>query len=485
MPQHRLVHGVVMGRMNDKLKSHKHNFAVDETSLRFMLRLAGPMVIATTSFTLMQFVDRIMVSRLGTAALAAVLPAGFTAAIPAACVMGVFASVSTFVSQYFGRGREKECTSYFWQAIYIGLAFSLVVLAICWPMAPAIFKSFGHAPDVVELEVIYFRIMLFANVAVVFVWAGTQFFMGIHRPILTMYAALTAQVVNIIANYILIFGKFGFPKMGIAGSAWGTVIGIIVGGGIRLSTFFAGDIRKTFVSRQMFRPDFGKMADLLKVGLPAGVELALSTGVWGAILFWLVGRFGKADQAATSAAIACTNLSIMPIEGIRIALSAAVGKSIGADKDLTAVKQTRLCLRIALIYMGLVGLSFLLFGRTFMRLWSSDDTVIQTGAAVLVFAAVYQVFYASRTVYSGALRGAGDTLWLAAASAIGAVVVLGLGGFVIIKLFPSFGSLGAWAAATLSIITVGLANRMRFKSNKWKEINLFGPGAVELPVGEQ
>jgi Na+-driven multidrug efflux pump len=135
--------------------------------------------------------------------------------------------------------------------------------------------------------------------------------------------------------------------------------------------------------------------------------------------------------------------------------------------------------------MGLVGIGFLLFGGTLMRLWSSDDKVIQTGTTILIFAAVYQLFYASRTIYSGALRGAGDTLWLAFASALGAVVVLGFGGFVIIKLFPGFGSLGPWAAATLSIIAVGLANRIRFKSNKWKQINLFKPVTVELPVGEE
>ena len=471
--------------MSDHLKPPNQNPVLDETTLRFMLRLAGPMVIATTSFTLMQFVDRIMVSRLGTAALAAVLPAGFTAAIPAACVMGVFAGVNTFVSQCLGRGQKKECASYFWQAIYMGVAFSLVMLAIGWPLAPTIFRSYGHAPDVVELEVIFFRIMLISNIAVVFVWAGTQFFMGIHRPILTMYAALAAQIVNIVANYVLIFGKFGFPKMGIAGAAWGTVIGVIVGAAIRMSTFLTGDIRRDYISSRMFRPDFGKMADLIKVGLPAGVELTLSSGIWGAILFWLVGRFGSQEQAATSAALACTNLSTMPVEGIKMALTAAVGKSIGAAKMRTAAKQTLVCLRIALVYMGLVGISFLIFGRELMRLWTYDDKVIQTGAGVLALAAVYQLFYASRTVYSGALRGAGDTLWLAFASGFGAVIVLGLGGFIIVKLVPDFGSLGPWIAATLSIIAVGLANRIRFKSDKWKQIDLFKRKMVEVEVESQ
>jgi MATE family multidrug resistance protein len=399
--------------------------------------------------------------------------------------MGVFASVGTFVSQCYGRGDKKECASYFWQAVYMGLAFSILVLAICWPLAPAIFRSFGHEPEIVELEVIYFRIMLFGNIAVVFVWAGVQFFMGIHRPVLSMYAALVAQVVNLFMNYALIFGKFGFPKMGIAGSAWGTVIGISVGGGIRMATFLSGDFRREFGSSRILKPDFKKMLDLLKVGFPAGIELALSAGIWGTILFWLVGRFGTVDQAATSAALACTNLSTMPVEGIRTALTAAVGKSIGAGYDRIAARQTLVCLRIALIYMGIVGLSFLLFGHTFMRLWTSDDKVIHIGAEILVLAAIYQVFFASRTVYSGALRGAGDTMWLAGASAFGAIVVLGLGGFVIIKAFPNLGAIGPWAAATLSIISMGLANRIRFKSNKWRQISLFATRAIEIEVHEQ
>jgi MATE family multidrug resistance protein len=110
--------------------------------------------------------------------------------------------------------------------------------------------------------------------------------------------------------------------------------------------------------------------------------------------------------------------------------------------------------------------------------------VIQIGAEVLVFAAIYQLFYASRTVYSGALRGAGDTVWLAI-FALGAAVILALGGFVIIKVFPNYGSLGPWAAATISIIAAGLANRIRFKSGKWRQIDLFSRRPAELEMTEE
>ncbi len=470
--------------MTDKSNLLTQNLSTDETSLKYMLKLAGPMIVTTISFTVMQFVDRFMVSRLGTAALAAILPAGFVSFIPGAFVVGVFVSIATFVSQSLGRGEREGCSSYCWQAIYMGLAYSVVVVAIMWPAAPAIFRALGHEPEVAGMEVVYFRIMLYANAVAVFVWSSSQFFMGIHRPIIAMYSALCAQVVNVAANYILIFGKFGFPAMGIAGAGWGTFIGIVVGAGIRMVVFLNSDINSEFASRRTTKIDFAKMSDLLKVGLPAGFELMLNVALWGVILFWLVGRFGKEAQAATSAVLSCTSVSIMPIVGIKIALTAAVGKAIGGGREDVVIKQTNICLRLGLVYMGLVGLCFFVFRDALMGLWSTDDKVIGIGVNVLICAAIYQVFHAARTVYSGALRGAGDTLWLAIVSALGAVVVLGLGGLFIVEFLPGLGSLGPWIAATLSIITVGLANRWRFKSNKWMEIDLFSSATGKRrPVG--
>jgi len=455
----------------------------EETSLRYMLKLAAPMVVMHISFTIMQFVDRFMVSRLGTEALAAILPAGFVSFVPASFALGVMISVNTFVSQSLGRGAKRDCSNYCWQAIYMGLVYSVITLAIMWPSAPAIFKMMGHEPAVANMEVIYLRIMLYAQVLAVFSWSSSQFFMGIHRPIIIMYAALVGQVVNVAANYVLIFGKLGFPRMGIAGAGWGTFIGIAVGVVIIMTMFLSGEINATFKSRRTVNIDFGKMRDLLKVGPATGLELMLNVALWGVILFWLIGRFGKEAMAATSAVLSCTNVSVMPIVGIATALTAAVGKSIGRGRKDLAIKQARVCLRVALVYMGFVGLCFLLFRNAIMVFWAPDDNkVVEIGVNILIFAAIYQVFHAARTIYSGSLRGAGDTVWLAIASALGAVVVLGLGGLLTVWFLPQLGSIGPWIAATLSIITVGLANRWRFRSNRWMKIDLFKRRAVGVPV---
>ena len=472
--------------MTDKSTLLSQTLPTDETSLKYMLKLAAPMVVTTVSFTIMQFVDRFMVSRLGKDALAAVLPAGYVSFLPGGFAIGALASLNTFVSQSLGRGENKSCANYYWQALFMGFAYFVVVVVVMWPAAPWIFKVMGQPAEIIGMEVIYLRILLYAHILAVINWSSSQFFMGIHRPIITMCASLSGQVVNVIANYILIFGKLGLPAMGIAGAGWGTFIGITVAAGINMMVYLGRGINTTYKSRRALNIDFDKMIDLLKVGLPAGFGLMVNVALWGILLAGLVGRFGTEALAATSAVLAFTSLSVMPVVGIGTALTAAVGKTIGQGRKDLAMKQTSVCLRVSLVYMGLVGICFLIFRHELMAFWTIDPerdrAVIEAGANILICAAVYQIFHAARTIYSGALRGAGDTVWLAIVSGAGAVLILGMGGAIIVVLFPSLGALGPWMAAALSIISVGLANRWRFKSRRWMDIDLFKRGAAGVPI---
>jgi MATE family multidrug resistance protein len=281
---------------------------------------------------------------------------------------------------------------------------------------------------------------------------------------------------------VLIFGRFGFPRLEIAGAGWGTFIGISVMAGINMTMLLGSNINSIFKSRRTLNISFSRMFALLKVGLPAGLELMINVAFWGVILFGLVGRFGKEALAATSAIMSYTNVSVMPIVGVSTALTAAVGKTIGHGRKDLVMKQTGVCLRIALVYMGTIGICFLLFREPLMRFWTSDVKVIEAGVNILVCAAVYQVFHAARTIYSGSLRGAGDTVWLGIISVMAAVIILGIGGALVVKYAPSLGAVGPWIAASVSIIAAGLANRWRFRSRKWMEIDLFKRRLVGVPV---
>ncbi len=469
--------------MTDKPNLGSHDPLAHETSLGYMLRLSGPMVVSTVSFTVMQFVDRLMVSRLGTDALAAVLPAGFVALLPGGFALGAMTSLSTFVSQSLGRGEKAECSNYFWQMTYMGILYFMAVTALLWSTAPLIFQVMGQPAGVAAMEVIYFRIVLVAHIAAIINWSSNQFFMGIHQPVITMVSSLCGQVVNVAANYVLIFGKLGLPALGIAGAGWGTAIGIGMAALINITVFLSGPMHRTFRTRKSLAPDLRKMRALLGVGMPAGVGLVLNVAVWGVMLSALVGRFGEEALAATSAVLAYTSLSAMPIVGVSTALAAAVGKAIGSGRKDLAIRQTRICVRMGLVYMGLTGACFFFLRRSLMVFWTQDPRVIEIGAKILICAAFYQVFHAARIIYGGALRGAGDTLWQAVVSGVAAVVILGIGGAVTARLLPSTGAIGPWLVATLSIVVIGLANRWRFLSGRWMEIDLFNGRAATTAVG--
>ena len=360
----------------------------DETSLGFMLKVGGPMVVATISYTLMQFVDRLMVSYYSQEALAAILPATMISFVPASFMLGVMTTVNTYVSQSFGRRAYRDCAHYSWQAVYLGLAYSCVTLLVLWPLARTVFTLMAYPVNIIPLEVTYLRITLLGQFVVVFIWATNQFFMGIHQAKITMITALISQVVNVAANYVLIFGKWGFPQMGIAGAAWGTVIGAVVNAVTRTGVFIGPRIHQRFHSRSSLGLEPAKIWDLLKIGTPAGFALMVNTAVIGAILFMLIGRFGTDALAATSAVYSCMTLSFMPVVGIGIALTATVGKSIGKDKKDNATRQTSLCLRLAVGYMGLVGLVFFLFRYPIIGLWQLDAGAAALGAKLLICAAV-------------------------------------------------------------------------------------------------
>ena len=444
----------------------------DETSFAYLFRMAGPMVVATVSYTCMQFVDRLMVAYYDEKALAAVLPATMVSFIPSSFMLGVMTTVNTFVSQSFGRRAYQDCSRYCWQAIYLGLLYSVCTFIVVWPTAPTLFRLMDQPEELVSMEVTYLHITLIGQFVVALLWATNQFFMGVHRPVVIMVTALVSQTVNVLANYALIFGKLGCPEMGIAGAAWGTVIGASVNALARSYFFLGPTTHRDFRSRATWAWDMPKIWNLLRVGTPAGFAFMINTAFVGAILFKLIGRFGTESLAATSAVYSCMSVSFMPVVGLGSALTASVGKSIGKGRKTAATHQTNLYLAVAVGYMGVVGCGLFLFRNPIIQIWNLSADAAGVAVNVLICAAIFQVFDAILITYNGALRGAGDTLWLGVSTTLGAGLVLGLGGWMVVTYYPQWGAVGPWIAYTLHVTLLGLANRWRFRSNFWHRIDV-------------
>jgi MATE family multidrug resistance protein len=442
--------------------------------------LAGPIVLSTAAETMLSFTDFAIVSQLGSAAQAAVQTGTMVFMSIYAPLLGIMLCVTTVVSQSFGAKRLADCSAYAWQGIWLSLLIGGLAILLL-PLLPPFFALFGHAQDVFEMEVTYTRLRIWSLGAAGACLALGNFFNGIHQPVQNTISVLVTIVLNALLSYGLVFGRWGLPEMGIAGAAWGTIISTIFRVGWLLVAMCSSRQTTQFQPLQTIRWNTDKVVRLVRVGFPSGVGLMLDISAWALFMTWIIGQFGTAHMAATATAWRYTELSFMPGIGIGFAVSTLVGKSIGEGRFDLAYRRTRLGVIVTTLYMGSLGVVFLLFGRELMDLFSDDPEVIAIGAQLLIFAAVFQLSDAACVTYSNALRGAGDTRYL---MFVGTTLIWSItvgGSLLTIRLWPQLGSAGPWACATLFVIVLGFALWRRWRSGAWEKIDVIGrePAPVE------
>ncbi len=434
--------------------------------------MSGPIILGSVSYTVMQFVDTMMVAKLGTSALAAAGSAGIWSYTMGCLIFGVVGCVSTFVAQSLGRGDMHHCARYGWQGVYVSvLAGALAVML--WPLSGPLFRSMGHSPDVTQLELVYFRVRLLSYIPMAWTTALAAFFQAVNRPRIPMRAAIEANTLNVVLNYVLIFGKLGFPAWGIAGAAAATVISMTVQAALLQWIFLSKPLDAQFGTRRAFAIDFVRIRELLRIGLPAGLTLLIDVANWSIFTSHVVGRFGATALAAHNASIQFMHVAFMPALGLNQGIAAIVGQHMGRGDIPRAKARTYTAMRIAIGYMVLVGLVFGLFGGGLIRTcFSKEPEVVALGHVLLVLAAVFQGFDAINIVCYGALRGAGDTRWMLYATFVAAYCVfLPLAGLLAWRL--GLGAIGAWIGAAIYIVGLSGVVFRRFHGERWRHIRIF------------
>lgn len=434
--------------------------------------MSGPIILGSLSFTIMQFVDQILVASLGTDALAAIGSAGVWSYVMGCFIFGVTGCVSTFVAQCYGRGIYHQCARYAWQGIYLSSIGGVLAL-ILLPLSGPLFHCMDHTPEVTRLELIFFRIRIFGYIFMAWEISLTSFFQGIGRPIIPMIIGILANVINLIANNILIFGRFGFPKLGIAGSATATCIALACQVAMLQYVFMSKPFNDRFQTRTGWTFDFTKITDLFRVGVFAGITIFMDVANWAIFTSFIVGHFGPIAMASHNAAVSFMHLCFMPALGLNQGLAAIVGRYIGKDDIPTAITRTYTGMRVAMVYMVCLGLIFAILGKILIGLLFSDDPeVLRLGHILLCMAAIFQAFDAINVTLLGALRGAGDTRWVAIITSLcayGFFLPLSL----ILAFLAGWGTVGAWIGATSYIIGLSLILLQRFRNGEWQSIRIF------------
>ena len=478
---------------------------IEETpgaGLAQVLRLSWPASLTMLNSTLMKFVDGLMVSRVGHLPFAAHFLAGISSFVPESFIMGMLSVVNTYVSQNYGAGRLRRTGQYAWAGMRVALLAAAVIAPLAL-LARPMFTFFGSLsqdganPALVALQTVYFRYMILGAALTLSIQVLHQFFYGIHRPGIVLTASVIANLFNVACNATLIYGLMGFPAMGLEGAAIGTLLSWCLQVTILLGMFLRRELNERFGTWAFRKVPWRRSVEILRLGWPAGAQLCNNIASWTVLSLVLVGRFGEVHLAATTAVVRYLGLSFMPAVGIGMATTALVGRHIGEGRPDLARKRAHTALAVAMTYMGLCGAAFWVFRHPMIAFFihispsagltgaAADhlaEQIVDIGATVMLCAAVYQLFDAAEIVYTGALRGAGDTLWPMVVTALVSWTAILGGGMLFVHFLPQLGSTGPWIATSAYVIILGVLIGWRFESGAWRRINLLNPAPSEPAV---
>ncbi|MCD6405760.1 MAG: MATE family efflux transporter [Planctomycetes bacterium] len=447
---------------------------------RHVIRVALPLILSNASATVMSFVDRIFLARYSGDAMAGAAFAGMAAWTLMTVFLGTAGYTGTFVAQYYGAGRKERISTAVWHGIYFAL-FSGVVLLVISGFSRQIMDLAGHAPGPRREEIIYFRIFLAGGGLIILNGALAAFFGGLGKTYYNMAVFVPANCLNVILNYCLIFGHWGFPRWGTKGAAVATVVSAGAATLTLVAVLVLGKTGRLYgvLRRPRFERDL--FARLLRFGVPNGLQWTVDMTGW-TIFMMLVCRLGGVQQQAVSVAFSINHLAFLPMVGFGMATSILVGQFIGSGRPKLAEKATSASFKMTLAYMVTVAVVFAVGPGPLVALFKPDlpgaqwPAVYALAAIFMRFVAVYCVFDAVNIVYSGALKGAGDTTFvmfmIAVLSAFGLVIPT----YLVLSVFD----LGFFAAAAIATAYIGLmaiAFYARYRAGKWKSMRV-----IESPV---
>ncbi len=442
---------------------------------REVLRVCFPLVMSMSATTVMEFTDRVFLSNYSIDAISAVAPAGITAFLFMAFFGGVAGYTQIFIAQYHGAGRPDRIATSLWQGIYFTLFAGVIFVLLSFFAAEPIFALAGHPPEVRELEEIYFNIICRGAGLHVAMSCLASFFSGrgITRPVMIFH--IIGMVVNIPLNYALIFGVWGMPELGVSGAALATVTSWFLVTLLLLVFIFTQENRRKYRLFSEFRFDPNLFGRLLKFGVPGSLQFTLDILAF-TLFILLVGRIGKLELAATNIVISINALAFMPSMGVSQGVSALVGQALGRKKPDHARYVTWSSIHLLLVYIIIVDLVFIFFPEQVLALFipSSQSPehygeIVRIGAVLLQIVSAYLLLDAIYMVFSGVLRGAGDTRFMMWSIGIASLL------FMILPVYFGVTYWGftveqAWYCVLTFIGALFIIVSFRYRQGKWQKM---------------
>jgi MATE family multidrug resistance protein len=435
--------------------------------LAAMVSLAVPVVLSEVGWVAMGIVDTVMVGSLGPAAIGAVALGNAVYFTPSLFGIGLLLGLDTLVSQAFGREDHDDCHRWLAQGVYLACILTLPLMLLI-ALASFALGPLGIHPEVAGPAASYLRILLWGTLPLL-IYAGTRRYLqgvGYVRVITITY--VVANLINWLGNWVLIYGKLGFPALGVNGSALSTVIARIFMGAAMLGFAWRYEQQRGHpLFRRWAAPNLAKIRELVQLGLPAAGQIVLEVGAWNLMTF-SAGWLTPVELATHQIALNYASLTYMVPLGVASAAAVSVGHAVGAGDPARARRAGWMALGLGTSFMLLAALVFFVAPGPLIALYTRDPRVMAVGPSLLGLAAIFQIFDGIQTVSTGALRGLGETRVPMLANLVG-YWVLGLPLGLTLCFVLHWGIYGLWIGLTAALILIAttLLARWRRDSARW------------------
>jgi len=440
-------------------------------SYKVILAIAWPLILSTCSNTIQQFVDKIFLSQYSVESMAAAMPSGMLVMGIIGFFSGTLGYVSTFVAQYSGAKEKDKIAVFVMQGIILSVLFALISLLII-PYSKTIFVDIAkHSASIAKLEIDYFNTLTYFGFVPICFSAIGSFFIGIAKTKILLWVSIVITLLNVIFDYLLIFGKFGFPEMGIKGAAYATQFATFVGLIILFFIFFSNKYNKEYNTRHAWKINFPMLKRLLRYGAPSGIQMTLEVGIWTLFIFF-IGRMSVVNLAATNIAFQINSIAFMPIFGVGTAVSILVANELGktVKKELGVIIKSAMSLSV--FYNLIVGAMFMAFPLIFIKPFiissgANSQELMDITVVLLRLICAYLIIDGVGIILASVLRGAGDTLFVMATIVINGIIFVVLPGYYATKLNSLY---FGWLGVITFVFVIGVIFAFRVKQGNWKKL---------------
>lgn len=444
----------------------------DREKLKVVIDMAWPAIVESFFVAFAGLVDSLMVSSMGSYAVAAVGLTTQPKFIGLSLFFAMNVSISALVARRRGENRREDANRILHTAIWFIVIAAAVLSVIFVVGADPLIRLCGSNEDTHESAVAYFRIIMggmIFNCVQMGINAAQR---GAGNTKITMRTNVTSNTINIVFNYLLIGGHFGFPKLGIYGAAIATVLGTVVASIMSVMSVCKKDIFVSipYIIENKIKPSLSTFGIIIKVGYSVFFEQILMR------VGFMLTAIMAADQGTAAMAAHQVGMNIMSLsfsfgDGLQATAVALIGRSLGEKNEQLAKDYGKLCRKVGIVIAIVLTIVYLVGAEGLMSLFFEEENIVAIGVSimrVIIFVVIFQI---SQVIYMGSLRGAGDTLYTAIAAIISVTVIRTVFSYLCCYTL-GWGIIGIWLGVLADQLSRFSFATIRFSQGKWTKIQI-------------